>query len=88
MSGLAQGTAVTAALEQVGIVPAGWRWRWRPGMQGGTFEEHLALNGRWAADILEFGSLPQGDVNGDYCMCYLQTIWRDRRSGRFVRRQG
>lgn len=88
MSGLAQGVRVSAALEQRGIVADAWAWRWQPGAKGGTFPDHLALSGVIERDILEFGTLPQGDVNGDYCECYLQTRWRDMRTGRFARSPG
>lgn len=85
MAGFAQGKKVTEALTKVGIVAAGWIWRWHPGTKGGVFPKHLALNGRWATDISTYDSLPQADVNGDYCECQLQTRWRDQRTGRFAR---
>lgn len=84
-TGFAQGVKVTAALENVGIVPAGWFWRWHPGAKGGVFPPHVGLNGSFEADVLDFGSMPQGDVNADYCECQLQTVWRDERTGRFAR---
>lgn len=84
MGGFAQGALVTNALGLVGVVPAGWRWRWRPGLAGGVFPKHLDLNRQFETDILEFGSLPQADVNGDYCECQLVTVWRDTRTGRFT----
>jgi hypothetical protein len=83
MAGLAQGAKVTSALERVGVVPDAYIWRWRPGMQGGAFPQHQELNGTQVSDILDFGPLPQGDVNGDWCQCQIQTRWRDER-GRFA----
>jgi len=84
LSGLAQGVAAMAALNKLGIFASGWFWRWRPGVKGGVFEPHLNLNGVYASDVLDFGSMPQGDVNGDYCECQLQTVFRDER-GRFAK---
>lgn len=85
MAGFAQGRKVTEALAGVGVRATGWIWRWHPGTKGGVFPDHLALNGEHEPDILGFGSLPQGDINGDYCECQLQTVWRDERTGRFAR---
>lgn len=88
MGGFAQGSKVAGALESVGIVAAGWFWRWYPGAKGGVFPPHVDLGGEFASDISEFDSLPQGDVNGDYCECDLQTVWRDERTGRFAKGGG
>lgn len=85
MSGFAQGKKVTQSLAKVGIIAAGWFWRWHPGTKGGVFPKHLALSGQFRNDILGFGAMPQADVNGDYCECQLQTLWRDQRTGRFAR---
>lgn len=82
-SGLAQGRKVIDALRKGGITAAGWFWRWRPGLGGGVFDPHQAQNGEFVTDILEWPALPQDDVNGDYCMCSTQTVWRGE-GGRFA----
>ena len=82
--GLAQGPAVTQGLQRVGVTPDAYIWRWRPGLQGGIFEPHRAMNGRTEASPDDFPVLPRQDVNYKYCMCSLQVRWRDSR-GRFTR---
>lgn len=84
LPGLAQGQKVTAALDSVGIYPSGWLWRWRPGLRGGTYPPHQALDYNHVTDIDDFGVLPREDVNGEHCQCDTQAIWRDRRSGKFA----
>lgn len=85
MAGIAQGPIVEAALERVGIVADAFIWRWRPGIQGGIYEPHRAMNGRTERNVDEFEVLPQQDVNGRHCMCNLGIRWRDTRTGRFTR---
>lgn len=84
LPGLAQGVKVLKALDSVGIIPTGWVWRWRPGFKGGVFPPHEALDYQHERDISNFDTLPRGDVNGEHCQCDLQTLWRDKRSGRFA----
>lgn len=79
MTGFAQGTKVTEALEQVGIHPSAFTWRWRPGVEGGVYPPHLAQNGDTKKDPGDFEALPQHDLNGEYCECQIQTVWRDDR---------
>ena len=82
--GLGMGQAVIEALQKGGITVAGYRWTWRPGLKGGVYEDHRAQNRKFADDIEGFdGHIPQADVNGDYCMCSLRTIFRGE-GGRFV----
>lgn len=85
MPGMAQGPIVTEALERVGVIPDAYIWRWHPGLQGGVFEPHRAMNGRTERDIDNFEVLPRQDVNYKFCMCQLQIRWRDTRTGQFTR---
>lgn len=84
MTGFALGVLTMAALARSGIRPGGWFWRWRPGAQGGVFPDHYERNGLYASQIDDFETLPQEDLNADYCMCQLQPVFRDDR-GRFAR---
>jgi hypothetical protein len=83
--GIAQGPIVSAALERVGVIPDAYTWRWFPGLQGGVYEPHRAMNGRREREVDEFEVLPRQDVNYQHCMCQLQIRWRDTRTGRFTR---
>lgn len=85
MPGMGQGPIVAAALERVGVVADAYTWRWRPGLQGGVYEPHRAMNGRQERDVDAFEVLPRQDVNYQHCMCVLQVRWRDTRTGRFTR---
>lgn len=83
--GLATGTKVLAALSRVGINVTGYRWQWRPGLQGGIFGPHYQLRGKFASDQTGFDyHWPRADLNGDYCMCDTRFVFRDER-GRFAR---
>lgn len=82
--GVGGGPLVLAALERSGITVAGYFWRWRPGLKGGVFPPHKDLNGQWGADAEAFGVWPREDVNGAYCQCDAQIVFRDSR-GRFAK---
>lgn len=84
MSGFAQGKKVLRALGSVGIQPSEYVWRWRPGTQGGIFNKHLKQNGKREKNPDDFDRLPREDLNGPYCECQLQTVFRDER-GRFAK---
>ena len=82
--GLGGGEAGAAGLEKVGLNRSALIWRWHAGAKGGVYEPHIQQNGRRGQTVEDFdGHLPRHDLNGRYCMCILQSEWRDAR-GRFA----
>lgn len=67
-----------------GVRVGGYRWRWRPGLKGGTFPPHYHQNNEYASDSGDFEALPGEDVNGAYCACQLVPQYRTA-DGRFAR---
>lgn len=74
--GFAEAPATRNALASHGIRISGYRWRWAPGLKGGTYPPHRHVNGQVRTDKGDFRAEPGEDVNGESCMCALVPAYR------------
>lgn len=74
--GFANSPAMRSVLASHGIQVSGYRWRWAPGLKGGTFPPHRHVNGQVRTYEEDFDATPGDDVNGDACMCALVPAYR------------
>lgn len=74
--GFADSPATRNVLASHGIRVSGYRWRWAPGLKGGTYPPHRHVNGQVRTYAEDFGAEPGDDVNGDNCMCALVPAYR------------
>lgn len=82
--GFAASPTTRNALAAHGVHASGFRWKWAPGLKGGTYPPHRSLNGQVGSDEGSFGALPGQDVNADFCMCWLVPAYRTA-DGRIAR---
>lgn len=74
--GIANSAGTRSVLASHGIRVSGYRWRWAPGLKGGTFPPHRHINGEVRSDEGDFEALPGEDVNGESCMCATVPAYR------------
>lgn len=74
--GFADSPATKSVLASHGIRVSGYRWRWAPGLKGGTYPPHRHVNGQVRNYAEDFDALPGEDANGDTCMCALVPAYR------------
>lgn len=74
--GFASSPATRQALAPYGIRVQGARWRWAPGLKGGTFPPHRHINGQVRSSEFDFDALPGDDVNGESCACAVVPVYR------------
>lgn len=74
--GFADSPVTKSLLANQGIRVSGYRWRWAPGLKGGTYPPHRHVNGQVRTYADDFEAEPGDDVNGSACMCALVPAYR------------